>query len=188
MTDELPPEAGLDPSLAKALAHPVRQQLLMAYNQAVASPSELAVKLGRPLNEVAYHTKRLLEMECVELVRTERGPGVKHFYRATVRAEIRDSDWRRLPRGLRRTLAAPTLSQVVKEAGLAASSGALDVDDAHFSRVPLELDDAAWGELSALLEDVVERAQELSRRSARRRRSGTVMRRSVLGMFHFPRG
>ena len=69
MTDELPPEAGLDLRLAKALAHPVRQQLLMAYNQAVTSPSELAVKLGRPLNEVAYHTKRLLEMECVELVR-----------------------------------------------------------------------------------------------------------------------
>jgi Helix-turn-helix domain len=187
MTDELPPEAGLDLRLAKALAHPVRQQLLMAYHQAVTSPSELAVKLGRPLNEVAYHTKRLVEMECVELIRTERGPGVKHFYRATVRAEIEDADWRRLPRGLRRTLAAPTLSQVVKEARLAASRGVLDADDAHFSRVPLELDDAGWGELSELLADVVERAQELSRDSARRRRSGTVMRPSVLGMFHFPR-
>lgn len=188
MTDELPPEAGVELRLARALAHPVRQQLLMAYNQAVTSPSELAVKLGRPLNEVAYHTKRLVEMECVELVRTERGPGVKHFYRATVRAEIRDSDWRKLPRGLRRTLAAPILSQVVKEAGRAAAKGTLDADDAHFSRVPLELDDAAWGELSVLLEDVVERAQELGRESAQRRRSGTVMRPSVLGMFHFPRG
>ena len=126
-------------------------------------------------------------MDCVELVRTERGPGVKHFYRATMRAEIGDAEWRRMPRGLRRTLAAPTLNQVVTEARMAAAAGVLDADDAHFSRVPLELDDAAWGELSGLLIEVVERAQELSRESARRRRSGTVMRPSVLGMFHFPR-
>lgn len=160
----------------------------MAYSQGEASPSELAVKLGRPLNAVAYHTQRLVEMACVELVRTERGPGIKHFYRAIVRADLEDAAWRRLPRGLRRSLAAPTLGQLVEEAGRASSHGALDADDVHFSRVPLELDEAAWAELSALLREVVARAQQLSRESAGRRRSSTVERPSVLGIFHFPRG
>ena len=187
MTDERPPEAGLDFQLAKALSHPLRQQLLMAYNQEVTSPSEVAAKLGEPLNDVAYHTKRLLEMGCIELVRTERGPGIKHFYKAVVRAEIRDRDWQRVPRGLRRTLVTATLGQVVDEARDAAGTGALEPDDAHFSRTPLELDEAAWRELSALLLETMERAEELSRKSAARRRSGGVLRPSVLGMFHFPR-
>lgn len=188
MTDDLPPEAGVDLELAKAMSHPLRQRLLMAYNQEVTSPSEVAAKLQAPLNDVAYHTKRLLEMGCIELVRTERGPGIKHFYTAVVRAEIDDPDWRGLPRGLRRTLVSSTLRQVVQEARAAASAGALESEDVHFSRAPLQLDDAAWEELSELLLETSQRAQELSRQSAERRRSGGVLRSSILGIFHFPRG
>ena len=187
MTDELSPEAGLDLQLARALSHPLRQRLLMAYNQEVTSPSEVAAKLDVPLNEVAYHTKRLLEMRCIELVRTERGPGIKHFYTAVVRAEIEDPDWGDVPRGLRRILTNATLGQVVQEARDAAGAGELASDEVHVSRTPLELDDVAWRELSVLLLETVERAQALSRESAARRRSGGVLRPSVLGMFHFPR-
>jgi hypothetical protein len=74
MTDEPRAEAGFDPQLAKALSHPLRQQLFGAYMQRVASPSELAVQFRRPVTEVAYHTKRLAELGFIELVRTERGP------------------------------------------------------------------------------------------------------------------
>jgi hypothetical protein len=187
MTDERPLEAGLALQLAKALSHPLRQRLLMAYNQEITSPSEVAAKLGERLNDVAYHTNRLLEMQCIELVRTERGPGIKHFYRAVVRVEIEDPDWRGVPRSLRRTLLNATLGQVVDEVRDAAASGALEGDDVHFSRIPLELDDDAWAELSTLLLSTMERAEELSRESAARRRSGGVLRPSVLGTFLFPR-
>ena len=187
MTDERAAEAGLDVTLARALSHPLRQQLLMAYNQQVASPSELAVKLGRPTNEVAYHTKRLLELGCIRLVRTERGPGVKHFYEAVARTEFDDASWSRLPAGMQRKLAVDTIAQVIAEARAADAAGTLSGDDAHVSRVPLELDEAAWQELSSLLVDVVERAQELSRQSGARRRSGGTLRASVLSILHFER-
>ena len=85
----------------------------MAYSQGEASPSELAVKLGRPLNAVAYHTQRLVEMACVELVRTERGPGIKHFYRATCAP----------PRGRRLAPAAARAAPVARRADARAARG-----------------------------------------------------------------
>ena len=186
MTDEPRAEAGFDPLLAKALSHPLRQQLLAAYNEAVTSPSELAVRLGRPVNEVAYHTKRLAELGFIELVRTERGPGVKHFYQAAVKVDLDDESWQALPAGLQQALAMTTIKQVMDEAAEAARAGSMETD-AHGSRLPLELDDAAWDELARLLLEVLERAQELSRQSAARRTSGTNLRPSLLALLHFPR-
>jgi hypothetical protein len=154
--------------------------------QRVASPSELAVQFGRPVNEVAYHTKRLAELGFIELVRTERGPGLKHFYEATVNVDLEDEPWQQLPAGLRRTLAMMTIKQVMEEATAAASAGAIGTD-AHVSRLPLELDEAAWDELVGLLIEILERAHELSRESAERRTSGTELRRSLLAVLHFPR-
>ena len=181
------PEAGLDPRLAKAMSHPLRQWLLMAYSRRAASPSELAAELGRPINEVAYHTKRLHEMGCIALVRTERGPGIKHFYAAVERVELLDDSWARLPASFRQTLVARLVGQVNEEARAAADAGVLDADDVHFSRDTLELDDAAWDELSDLLLELLARARELSSESADRRRSGGTLRPSILSVFHFPR-
>lgn len=187
MTDDPRPEAGLDLRVAKALSHPLRQRLLMGYDQAECSPSELATRLDEPLNEVAYHTKRLLEMGLITLVRTKRGPGIKHFYRAVARAEATESEWIQMPRALRLRLSTDTMRQVVDEAGTAASTGALEAPDVHFSRVPIDLDEQAWQELADLLEHVVERATQLSQESAARRAPAPGERPSVLGIFHFPR-
>jgi hypothetical protein len=186
MTDEPQAEAGFDPQLAKALSHPLRQQLLGAYLQRVASPSELAVEFGRPVNEVAYHTKRLAELGFIVLVRTERGPGLKHFYEGAANVDLDDESWRQLPAGLQRNLALMTVKQVLDEATAAASAGDMEAG-AHVSRLPLELDDAARDELARLLMEVLERAQELSRESAARRTSASELRRSLLAVLHFPR-
>src|SRR5215204_356255 len=92
----------VDTRLAKALSHPLRSRLLMAYTGRVASPSQVAEELGAPLGDVSYHTKRLVEQGCVELVEAVRGRGgVKHFYRATVPYEVRDEAWEGLAPALR---------------------------------------------------------------------------------------
>jgi len=63
---------------------------VIAYNEAPASPSEVAERLGEPLGNVAYHTERLLEHGCLELVGTAPGRGgTKHTYRAILRYESR---------------------------------------------------------------------------------------------------
>src|SRR5215210_702137 len=96
----------LPTAVAKALSHPLRQRLLIAYNQRPASPSDVAERLGEPLGNVAYHTKRLVEHGCLELVGTSPGRGgVKHTYRATARYELEDDAWSELPASLRGSLA-----------------------------------------------------------------------------------
>jgi hypothetical protein len=175
--------AGLDTRLAKALSHPLRQRLLMAYTNREASPSQVAKELGASLGDVSYHTKQLVAHGCVELVRAVRGRGgVKHFYRAAVKYQLSDEQFGMLSPSLRRTAAEPVLSQILEDVARAGAAGALADDDVHISRLRLDLDDAGWAELSRLLEQVVERAQELNRSSAGGERP------SSLTMLHFRRG
>src|SRR5262245_37945091 len=63
-----------------------------------ASPSEIAERVEQPLNAVAYHVRRLHDLECLELVRTESPHGGRlHVYRPLIPVSIRDDAWARLP-------------------------------------------------------------------------------------------
>src|SRR3954468_22371098 len=88
--------------IAKALAHPLRAQILQRLGERVASPGELSAELGAPLGVVSYHVRMLREYDCVELVGTEpRRGALQHYYKATARAVL-DADQRRgLPAALR---------------------------------------------------------------------------------------
>lgn len=183
-----PDASGLDTRLAKALSHPLRQRLLMAYTNRVASPSQVAKELGAPLGDVSYHTKRLVEHGCVELVRAVRGRGgVKHFYRAAVGYEVSEEQWDLLPPSLRRTAAEPIVAQILQDVATAADSGALVAEDVHISRLRLDLDDGARRELMALLESVVATAERLNRESDARRGADPGDQPSALAILHFSR-
>jgi DNA-binding transcriptional ArsR family regulator len=174
--------AGLDTRLAKALSHPLRQRLLMAYTNREVSPSQVARELDESLGDVSYHTKRLVDHGCLELVRAVPGRGgVKHFYRAAVKYEISDDQYGVLTPALRRTVAEPVLAQILEDVTGAAASGALADDDVHISRLRLNLDEPGWAELSRMLREVVERAVELSRDD------GDGERPSSLTVLHFRR-
>jgi hypothetical protein len=173
----------LPTDVARALSHPLRQRLLIAYNRGPASPSEAAARLGEPLGNVAYHTKKLVELGCLELVGTSSGRGgVKHTYRATVRYELENETWGELPRSLRDSLAGRILSEIGSEVATGVDVGGFTDDDMHLSRVTLELDDRGWSELSGLLRETVARADRIVEESAAR---GPGTRRSVLAMMHF---
>jgi DNA-binding transcriptional ArsR family regulator len=43
----------LDPTIAKAYAHPLRMEIMDLLDDRVASPSQLAVELGSPLSLTA---------------------------------------------------------------------------------------------------------------------------------------
>jgi Helix-turn-helix domain len=181
--------SALDTRLAKALSHPLRQRLLMAYTGRVLSPSQVAEELGASLGDVSYHTKQLLAHGCIELVEAVRGRGgVKHYYRATVPYEVSDGEWRRLSPALRRRLVEPIAAAIVDDVVGAAESEALDADDVHVSRTPLALDDRGWEELSRLLETVVADALRIQDESAERSRRGAKSASSALAILHFRRG
>lgn len=73
--------------MQRALAHPVRAQILAELEKRAASPSQLARVVGASVGVVSYHVRVLAESGLAELVGTvpKRG-ALQHFY------ALRDSD------------------------------------------------------------------------------------------------
>src|SRR4051812_48168806 len=147
-----PPGETSEARIAKALAHPLRARILQRLGERVASPGDLAVELDAPLGVVSYHVRMLRDYDCVELVRTEpRRGALQHFYKATARPQLEESQWRTLPAELRRELAGETIQTVVDDLAAAADAGALDDADLVLQRTPLELDEKAFKKLNKLM-------------------------------------
>ncbi len=77
-----------DNDLLMALRHPLRRRILRLVGEhEVISPLELADKLDKPLSNVSYHVRVLVECAAVTLVKTApRRGSVQHFYCSTVKA------------------------------------------------------------------------------------------------------
>jgi DNA-binding transcriptional ArsR family regulator len=162
--------SAVDSRLAKALAHPLRVQLLAQLNQGVASPNELAKRLGEPLTNVSYHVRMLHDLGCIELVETEpRRGALEHYYRAVVRPFFADRDWKKLPKNARGSISDAVLQLVWDDAAEAIKSGRFDErSDRHLSRSVLAVDEQGWEELQELLSETLERAMDIQVESAAR--------------------
>jgi DNA-binding transcriptional ArsR family regulator len=179
----------IDQRLVKALAHPLRIRLLAILNERVASPNELAQQVAEPLGVVAYHVRTLLDLNAVELVRTEpRRGAVEHYYRATMRPFFSGKDWTELPESVRRSISGETLALIWEDITKAVTSGGFDSRvDRHLSRTLLVLDEKGWDELGELLADVLARALEIQAESgARLAEAGAEGFSTKLEMMHFP--
>src|SRR5690348_5398932 len=131
-----------DPRLVKALAHPLRLQILGVLEERVASPSDLADELDAPLGNVSYHVRTLADLGLLKLVRrkTRRG-AVEHYYQATGRAIVTDKAWSQVPSVVRRSMVGVALEQAVNTAVSAAEAGGFDGEDASLTRHALTLDE-----------------------------------------------
>ncbi len=171
--------------IAKALAHPLRARILQRLGERVASPGDLAVELNAPLGVVSYHVRMLRDYDCVELVRTEpRRGALQHFYKATARPNLDESQWRTLPSGLRRELTGETIQELVTDLGHAADAGTLEDPDVVLNRTPLELDERGFKKLNKLLAKTHEQALAIAAESAQR--GGDVFP-TELAILHFKR-
>ena len=166
--------SAVDSRLAKALAHPLRVQLLAALNEGVASPNELAKKLGEPLTNVSYHVRMLHDLGTIELVDTEpRRGALEHYYRAVVRPFFGERDWKRLPKNARGSISDAVLQLVWEDAAEAIKGGLFDErDDRHLSRSVFAVDERGWEELRDLLAETLERAMQIQADSASRASKG----------------
>jgi len=162
--------SAVDSRLAKALAHPLRVQLLAALNEGVASPNELAKKLDEPLTNVSYHVRMLHDLGCIELVETEpRRGALEHYYRAVVRPFFGDRDWKRLPKNARGSISDAVLQLVWEDAAEAIKGGLFDErEDRHLSRSVLSIDEKGWNDLHDLLAQTLDRAMQIQADSASR--------------------
>ena len=161
---------GITQQLAKALAHPLRVRILSSLHKGISSPNQLAQELGEPLGNVSYHVKTLLEYDCVELVKTEpRRGAVEHFYRATDRAFLSDSDWEKIPASARKGISGSILESIGQSATEAMAEGTLAArSDSHLSDTPLQLDKQAWKELNKVLAETVDKATAIQKEASKR--------------------
>jgi DNA-binding transcriptional ArsR family regulator len=156
--------------MAKALAHPLRVQLLSALNEGVASPNELAKKLDEPLTNVSYHVRMLHDLGCIELVETEpRRGALEHYYRAIMRPFFADKDWKRLPKNARGSISDAVLQLVWDDAAESIKTGQFDDrENRHLSRSVLCVDEQGWDELNELLVETLDKAMQIQADSASR--------------------
>jgi DNA-binding transcriptional ArsR family regulator len=163
-------KSGVDQRLVKALAHPLRVEILTILNERMASPNELSKELDEGLSQVSYHVKVLKDFECIEMVKTEpRRGAVEHYYRATARAFLTDKDWKKLPESIKPGMSATFVKALIDEVVTALNAGTFDSrDDRHVSWTPGFVDEQGWDETVDLAAETLERVIKIHADSAKR--------------------
>jgi len=161
---------GVDQRLVKALAHPLRVEILTILNERMASPNELSKELEEGLSQVSYHVKVLKDFECIEMVKTEpRRGAVEHYYRATSRAYLTDRDWRSLPDSIKPGMSASGLKMIIDDVVGAINGGSFNSrEDVHMSWTPGVVDEQGWTESVDLVNETLERLIKIHESSVKR--------------------
>jgi DNA-binding transcriptional ArsR family regulator len=184
--------AGLvDQRLAKALSHPLRARILAILNERIASPNEIADILDERLPNVSYHVRALVDLECVELVRTaQRRGAIEHYYRAVVRPFFSDSDWKRIPRSGRQAISDTVLQVIWEDASEAIKAGTFDSrPDRYLTHTPMVVDEQGWAEIADVMAQAYGKVEKIESQSARRLKKSKeagVPTRVVLMQFESP--
>ena len=179
---------GVEQIVAKAFAHPLRVQILIILNERVASPNLLAQELDQSLNLVAYHVRVLEKYDCIELVDTKQRRGAtEHFYRATRRQFLSDSEWARMPQSLRPGLSGAMLKSMFDDIEEAVKSGTFDdKEDRHLTRTPMVVDKEGWGHVNTVLLETYDKLIEIQAESqGRLAKSGEQGMNTKVDMLHF---
>lgn len=162
--------SGVDQRLVKALAHPLRVEILAILNERMASPNELSKELEEGLSQVSYHVKVLKDFECIEMVKTEpRRGAVEHYYRATARAFLSDKEWQKLPDSIKPGMSAAFVKMLIADLIAALNGGTFDSrDDRHVSWTPGVVDEQGWNESVDLVNETLEQLIKIHSGSAKR--------------------
>ncbi|HEY2477844.1 MAG TPA: helix-turn-helix domain-containing protein [Solirubrobacterales bacterium] len=167
-----PERETIDQDLVRALAHPMRVQILEALQGRTASPTELARQFEESLGVVSYHTNALLEVDCIEQVRTRPKRGtIEHFYTARPRSFIGHQDWRQAPLSVRGGVTSEALRTFVDKVGAALDADTIDPrEDTTLNWMPITVDEQGWRETAEVLDRARRELMEVA--SASRERLG----------------
>lgn len=162
--------SGVDQKLVKALAHPLRVEILTILNERMASPNELSKQLDEGLSQVSYHVKVLKDFDTIEMVKTEpRRGAVEHYYRATARAFFTDSEWKSLPESVKPGVSAAAVRMIIEDVLNALKGGTFDArNDRHVSWTPGLVDQQGWEESVQLAAETLDGIMKIHAGSAKR--------------------
>lgn len=164
----------LDKRLTEALNHPLRTEILAILSDTCASPSEMADMLGEELSNVSYHTKRLFELECIEVVDKQQVRGaVKTRYRATMRMLLNGEDWDRLSLPIRSGISANALNEIGRRARASVEAGVFDKrKDRSILTVKMDVDEQGWKDANKAAWECYERMADIEAEVVARKAKG----------------
>jgi DNA-binding transcriptional ArsR family regulator len=174
----------------RAISHPVREHILLLLAASEATASELTAATGNSRSAVAHHLNVLEECAAVERAQSVSRRGV--VYRALIRPIVRtDEGWGDYPLELRRAIFETDVRNIEAHASEALRTGGFDRPDAHVSWTAADVDEAAYAELSALLDETLERVLAVVAGSRRRLAEGETSPAPLdteIVLMHFLRG
>lgn len=177
--------------VAHAVIHPVRLDALSILFERVASPKEIAKLLEVPLGTASFHVGELVTDDVIELVKTEpRRGAIEHFYRAKVKPEVSDAQWKKMPKASRRRIAALALQAIVADSLASLRHGKMDTDEQmRLVWIPMQLDAEGNDEVAALQAEVLDRLEDIKARNESRRSGETETAQvRIAAMMWFERG
>jgi DNA-binding transcriptional ArsR family regulator len=144
-----------DPRLVKALAHPLRVQILRTLEERTASPSELAEELGVPLPNLSYHIRMLVQLDLLKLVKTRpRRGAIEHYYQAKGKVLLTAKAWDAIPEVVKRGALAESIRLVARTVGAADLASPLTTVALHADRVSAATANAVQAELATASERI----------------------------------
>jgi DNA-binding transcriptional ArsR family regulator len=160
----------LEQRLVKALAHPLRVEILDYMNGGEWSPRELERETGVGLSQVSYHVKVLFDFKLIELTKAEpRRGAVEHFYRAVERAFVPAGMTNDIPKSAQGIIGNGIVGKIDEDVGASLKSGKFYTrDDWHASWTPIPLDNQGCEDAEKLADEFVERFLKLEAESANR--------------------
>jgi biotin operon repressor len=159
-------------SLGAIVSHSLRRRLWDAITERPISPRELADELGEPVNDVAYHVRKLRDMGIIEPAGTRPVRGAtQHFYRAVRRPQLTNEEVENLTLEESSANATNILQLEFADASASLEAGKLVDRPEHFIfRLAVSLDEAGWQEYHSILSEAADRIYEAEARCVDRRR------------------
>lgn len=171
----------IDDQLAKAIAHPIRAQILAEANEKVMSPAQFARRHDLDVSKVAYHFRELAERyDCLELVGEAPVRGsTEHFYKATRRALFDGKSWDNLPETIKNKISGETITHLLDAISEAMLEETFDErDDRSLAWDKVLLDEQGWEEISSIFRECIYRtlnaASQSNARLAESEEEGTL--------------
>jgi DNA-binding transcriptional ArsR family regulator len=160
----------IDQDLVRALGHPMRVRILEALQGRTASPTELAREFRESLGVVSYHANALLDVDCIEQVRTRPKRGtIEHFYTARPRSFVGHQDWRRAPVSVRGGVTSEALRTFIAKVGAALDADTIDSrEDTTLNWMPIVVDEQGWRETAEILDRALRELMSVGADSRRR--------------------
>lgn len=175
--------------LASAMSHPTRWRAMRVLSERTATPREIAEEIDEPLNNVSYHMKILVDLDCAELVQVRSVHGgrvAEHVYRATTRPYFDVDSWNELDDTEKMAVTSAVMQEVTDDIAVAMSHGTFyEPDDNHLSRTPMQLDTPGWQEVIALLDEASKKLWDIQDRVNARRTPETEMLHTKVEILQF---